>query len=279
MKLTIMRGLPASGKTTRAREILADGNTVRVNKDTLRTMLHFDKWSNRNEAMTRAASIAIVREMAAKGHNVVVDDTNLNPTTFSSWQGIGQELGARVVVEDLSKVPVEECWARDNAREKRVGMHVISKMALQYLQWLSGEDVVVSDLDGTLCHIGHRLHHVRKDPKDWKSFFEGIPGDGLREDVRDMVAKARTLILVTARPESYRAQTEEWLTRHGINYTALIMREDGDSRQDTDVKAEMYQKYLKHLTIKTIYDDRPSVIKMWRKRGLHVVDVGMGIDF
>lgn len=55
-KLTIMRGLPASGKSTKAKELLSVGNTVRINKDLLRTMLHFDTFTGRNEGMTRDAA-------------------------------------------------------------------------------------------------------------------------------------------------------------------------------------------------------------------------------
>ena len=29
---------------------------------------------------------------------------------------------------------------------------------------------VICDLDGTLCLIDHRRHHVLKTPKDWESF-------------------------------------------------------------------------------------------------------------
>ena len=43
----IMRGQPASGKSTKAKEIFEkDGNAIRLNKDLLRKMLHFNVWSN-----------------------------------------------------------------------------------------------------------------------------------------------------------------------------------------------------------------------------------------
>lgn len=57
------------------------------------------------------------------------------------------------------------------------------------------------------------------------------------------------------------------------------MRDAGDKREDTIVKSEIYDKYLKDLNIINIYDDRPSVIRMWRAKGLNVVDVGQGIEF
>jgi tRNA uridine 5-carbamoylmethylation protein Kti12 len=49
-----MKGLPACGKSTKAEEIIRNaGNTVRINKDLLRTMLHFDKFTHVNEEHTR----------------------------------------------------------------------------------------------------------------------------------------------------------------------------------------------------------------------------------
>lgn len=42
-KLYMMRGIPGSGKTTRAREICADTGALRVNKDDLRTMSFSDE--------------------------------------------------------------------------------------------------------------------------------------------------------------------------------------------------------------------------------------------
>ena len=50
MKLLLLKGLPASGKTTFAKELVrSDGNWIRVNKDDLRNMLHGGKWQSSRE--------------------------------------------------------------------------------------------------------------------------------------------------------------------------------------------------------------------------------------
>jgi hypothetical protein len=46
------------------------------------------------------------------------------------------------------------------------------------------------------------------------------------------------IIVVTARPESYREDTEWWLSRHAIPYRILRMRRSGDSRPDPALRAE-----------------------------------------
>ena len=284
-KLTIMRGLPASGKSTRAKEIVETaGNTVRINKDLLRTMLHFDKWLPRNEGKTHDAAHALAQYFLAHNVNVIIDDTNLNPQTIETWKSVALKMKASIEYVDMTGVSVEECIARDAQREKAVGRRVIECMALQHLGYLAGQAVVVCDLDGTLCDISHRLHFAQSEPKDWGSFFAGVPQDTLRLDVLNAVDEVRTthqawLVLVSARPETYRMETEEWLAKHQIKYTTLIMRPAHDKRPDTEVKAEMYDKYLKALNIVKVFDDRPRVIAMWREKGLDVEDVGNGIDF
>ena len=294
-KLTINIGLPASGKSTESEaKMTREGNTVRINKDLLRTMLHFDKFNYKNEGHTRDASRVLATHFLSKGINVIIDDTNLNPGTRQSWVELAKQFEAKIEYIDMTNVPIDECIRRDTLRENSVGKSVIQKMAMQHLGYLSGESIVICDLDGTLCDIKHRLHFVNGEKKDWKSFFQHMMGDKLRIDVFEKLHEALTgmspiqtsrLIFVSARPESYRGMTLEWLTKSlsgtGLleRCEALIMREDGDSRPDTQVKSDIYDKYLKQLRIIKVFDDRPSVIRMWREKGLEVEDVGDGIEF
>lgn len=287
-KLIIMRGLPASGKSTRAKEMVAQyKNTVRINKDLLRTMLHFDTYSGINERITQEVEKSIARELLRDGKTIIVDDTNLNPKTRESWKQLAKEEKLdeeeEFIVEDMG-TPLLTCLIRDASREKRVGSHVIYKMALQFTEQLVGMKVIICDLDGTLCDIKHRLHHVQEGKKDWQAFFVGIPKDTLRSEVAKQIHKLQEetkaeIILVSARPENYRTITEEWLQKRSVPYMTLIMRRAGDKRPDTEVKEEIYEKYLKRLDIVKVFDDRPSVIRMWREKGLDVEDVGDGIEF
>ena len=288
-KMIIMVGLPASGKSTTAKEIIAaEGNTVRINKDLLRTMLHFDKFTGKNEGITKQTARAVAKELLQAGKNVIIDDTNLNPGTVQGWVDLAKECNAKIQYVRMD-TSVSECIERDADREKSVGRDVIVKMALQHLEYLKGEKVVICDLDGTLCDITHRLHFVRgSEQKDWKGFFEALKNDKLRTEVLERVLKVcadnnARLIFVSARPHDYYEHTIKWIFDHTISepfdYDALIMRESGDKRPDTEVKAEIYEKYLKNLKIVKVFDDRPVVIKMWREKGLDVEDVGHGVDF
>ncbi len=288
-KLIIMQGLPGSGKSTKAKEIVSQGNTVRINKDLLRTMLHFDKFTGRNEGLTRDASREVARMFLKKGISVVVDDTNFNDKTLQGWKDLAAESVAKIEYVRM-KTDVHECVMRDSLRQKPVGEHVIKKMALQHLEWLKGEKVVVCDLDGTIADITHRLQYGKGDTKDWAKFFSLIPNDIPRREIIDQVSNVANneqafVIFVSARPENYRKETIEWLDKAlenvilGRGRQLLIMRDSNDKRPDTEVKKDIYEKYLKGLTVVSVFDDRPSVIRMWRELGLNVIDVGHGVEF
>lgn len=291
-KIIIMQGLPGSGKSTLAKELLGKGgNLVRINKDLLRTMLHFDKWHFKNESLTKHVARMLAKDFLSRNVSVIIDDTNLNPGTVQGWVDIAKEFDAKIEYHKLD-TPIEECIRRDNKRKEEgqryVGKTVIQKMAMQYFDYLKGEKVVVCDLDGTLCDVEWRRHFVDKEVghKDWKSFFAGIPDDPIRMDVLDKLLKYEAegckIILVSARQEQHREATEIWLEKAFKGYplaTALIMRENHDGQPDTKVKGDIYERYLKQMNIIKVIDDRPSVIRMWREKGLDVDDVGKGIDF
>lgn len=292
-KLIIMRGLPASGKSTMAKEMInVSGNTVRVNKDLLRTMLHFDKFTQKNEEVTRSVAVSVATAGLLSGKNVIIDDTNLNENTFNGWKGFllgfnslyGTDHKVEVVVVDT---PVQICILRDQERQKSVGSTVIKNMALEHgLLGAPKKGYIICDIDGTIAEISHRLHFVKGlEKKDWKSFFAGIPGDSVREDVRkiliDFYNQGYDIIFVSARPEDYKTETLEWLNKNLLTFAfTLIMRRTGDKLPDTEVKKDLLDKYFKDKSlIHKVIDDRPSVIRMWKEQGLDVIDVGKCVEF
>lgn len=287
----IMKGLPGCGKTTRAEEIMREtGNTIRINKDSLRTMLHLDKWTGVNEGLTREAARELAKMFLKKKMNVIIDDTNLNPGTMQSWKDFAKGL-ASVEVIDMTDVPVEICVMRDLEREKFVGGTIIKNMALRYGLLTYPEDsVVLCDIDGTIADTGHRLHHVQASlhvdgKKDWKKFFSEMHLDPVRKEVGriliDYYNKGKTIIFMSARPEDYRDVTLKWLHDNLLTFAyTVIMRPKHDKRQDVEVKKDMLNMYFPDKkVIHAVIDDRPAVIRLWKEMGLNVIDVGEGIEF
>lgn len=273
--MIIMVGLPASGKSTLAQgRILADGNTVRVNKDLLRKMLHFGKWTGYNESVTKAMSRCIVKQCLISGINVIVDDTNLNEGTMQSWKDLAREIDAKVEIMDLTDVPVDECITRDLGREESVGAHVIKNMAIRAgIKKFEKDSVVICDLDGTLADTAHRLHFVKSKvdgKKDWNGFFAAMGEDPVREETKKALlkhfAEGKTIIFLSGRPERYGEITRRWLAKNFLNFGyTIIMRKDSDKRPDFETKQDMVNSYFPDKeVIHMVYDDRPQVIvKVW----------------
>lgn len=122
--LTITRGLPASGKTTFAREWVdrAPTNRVRVNRDDLRTMM-FGRGSGldrRQEHAVTLASRSAVRAALDGGRDVIADDMNLRPCYVRQWRRFTSDAGHALAVVELP-VTVEESIERDRARGGKVG--------------------------------------------------------------------------------------------------------------------------------------------------------------
>lgn len=284
--MTIMRGLPGSGKTTRAQKIMKDtGNTFRVNRDSIREMLHFNSWTPKNEKLTIEAEKLVAAAILKSDYNLIVDDTNLTVGHVDMWKAIAKDYGARVEIIDMMKeVPVSMCIARDAQRERPIGRAIIMDMALR-VGIVNLGNVVLCDIDGTIADPTHRLEHVKKEKKDWKTFFSLMHLDAPRQDVWNRVINSAEnneayIILISARPERYRKVTEDWLIEHKMTeFVHLLMRPTTDHREDTLVKSDMCDRFLHSANIVEIFDDRPSVIRMWRERGFNVTDVGQGYEF
>lgn len=160
------------------------------------------------------------------------------------------------------------------------------------------KDIIVCDLDGTLCEIEHRRHLVAKfhpdgsknRHRDFDAFEARIPQDTVNEAVASLLDKyyneynpvVRThIIFVTGRHERTREVTVKWLADH-MNmwpYTyhcTLYMRGDDDYRADHVVKQEILDTKLDKDRILFCIDDRQQVVDMWRRNGLVCLQVAPG---
>lgn len=289
-KLLMLSGLPASGKSTFAKELVekSGGGWVRVNKDLLRTMLHADKFTYSNEKQTAKIEHVIASHFLMTGFNVIVDDTNLGERHEKEWKATASVSGAQFSKRRF-KTSFEECLKRNKERGLTVPQSAIHRMAVQN-KMIEGhwKPIIICDLDGTIANLEHRLHYIKKDdptPEDYKNFYSEVMGDSPIQDVLDTVTEeyeaGKTIIFVSGRSDISREDTEAWLEKYApqIKYSALLMRDSKDRRPDTMVKEDFLKKVLKDYTIEKVYDDRPSVIRMWRENGLEVIDCGDGIEF
>ena len=280
-KVLILQGLPASGKSHFAREILLKepGRWVRTNKDLLREMCHASYWTKSNEKfIIQIRDETILRALEA-GKHVIVDDTNFG----HNIEHIKQLVKGKAQVEvnnSFLKVPVEDCIKRDLLRPRSVGKDVIMKMyndhlrspekLIEYNADLS--DAIIIDMDGTLAITDHRS------PYD----LSNCDLDPANKPVLETVLKWQsntTIIVVSGRTDDGKEKTIIWLEKYGVKYQHLYMRKTGDMRKDSIIKEEIFNNFIRDkYNILFILDDRQQVVDMWRSLGLTVFQVAEG-DF
>ena len=280
-KVLILQGLPASGKSSFAREILLKepGRWVRTNKDLLREMCHASHWTKSNEKFIIKIRDEIILQALEAGKHVIVDDTNFG----KNIEHIKELVKGKAKVEinnSFLKTSVEECIKRDLLRPHSVGKDVIMKMYNDHLR--SSEklieynpdlsDAIIVDMDGTLAITNHRS------PYD----LSNCDLDPANKPVLETVLKWQsntTIIVVSGRTDDGKEKTIIWLERYGVKYQHLYMRKTGDMRKDSIIKEEIFNNFIRDkYNILFILDDRQQVVDMWRSLGLTVFQVAEG-DF
>lgn len=134
--------------------------------------------------------------------------------------------------------------------------------------------IIIIDLDGTLCNMGHRRHLIEKPeimPKDWDSFFSLIHLDTPNLWCAEIVKRFKPdhrIAIFTGRPDRLRYKTEKWLKDNNIQWDWLMMRDDGDKRDQTIVKGEMLAQLKGEGEILFAIDDLLDVAKFWRENGI-----------
>ena len=284
-KLIICRGLPASGKSTWAKEFVRNNpQYVRINNDELRSMLNIGKFSKENEAMISETRHSIISSYLKAWYNVIIDNTNLNPATVEADVASAYWTDVKVEFKDFL-VDVDECIRRDSLRwEASVGGKVIREMSNKW-NWKpepprefavipqdnSLPKAFIFDIDWTLAYMNGR------DPHD----FSRVHEDGVHEDVKGILFNLYSLwykiLIVSGRGEECRKETIEWLNSNIIPYDELFMRKLWDKRKDSIVKYEILKNDITpNYYIQWIFDDRDCVVKMARESGFRVYQVNYG---
>lgn len=78
-KLTILRGLPSSGKSTLARIFVERDGMIRVSRDDLRGMFWNHTFSRAKEDLLVVEMQLLLRSLLNSGYDVVLDNIHLDP--------------------------------------------------------------------------------------------------------------------------------------------------------------------------------------------------------
>ncbi|MFB6810081.1 HAD family acid phosphatase [Streptomyces sp. NPDC056387] len=134
--------------------------------------------------------------------------------------------------------------------------------------------LAVFDIDNTLADTDHRQHFLEGRPRDWDGFFGAAPADPpLTRGVALAVESATDceIVYLTGRPERCRADTVQWLARHGLPEGRLWMRGNQDRRPARTTKLEVLQRIARGREVRMLVDDDELVCRAARAAGFAVV--------
>lgn len=302
--LIVLRGVPASGKSTWAAEFVAadPSKRARVSRDGFRAMLAGDDSASTGpfESEVTVMQEQAVTSMLQAGHTVVLDDTNIPAKRVRSWLGLAERLGASWDVKEF-EVPLDECLRRNAARARVVPEEVVRDMHAKLSKSLKGGNrnwsplhpksgakpagapyqgtpdaaaAVLVDIDGTVALMDGRS------PFDWSRVGEDLVNQPVVDYVRMLHDQGFRIVFLSGRSDECRRDTEQWLAEHvGVPYARLFMRAAGDYRKDSFVKLDLFDKHVRdNWDVHSVVDDRAQVVEMWRSLGLTVLQVAEG-DF
>ena len=273
-RLIVFQGLPASGKSTAAKEACDQMGHKRINFDLLREMLDFGQHSKENEKFVHAVAKAIAKLAFDAGKSVVMDNTNLSQNQRSLNSDIAKANRVEIDIKDMTFVPVEECIARDS----RVGETVIRDMWNKYVRPPADNveydpslpDCIICDLDGTLF-----TRVTDRNPHGGDRVYE----DAVRKHVAEMIKALLDtddelkLLFVSGREADPICVKETmrciWDKTPFAGLYDLYMRKRGDHRKDYIVKREIYEQNIKgKYNVAYIFEDRHQVAQEWDRLGL-----------
>ncbi len=274
------RGLPASGKSTLAEELLKSERIVRINKDSLRNMAQTE-FTRDAEKAVKEGSKFLALQYLKNGYSVIIDDTNLPQKYEKYWLNIAKDHQYTLIKYEFT-TPVDECIRRDADRKDSVGAHVIMGFYNKFYQGdhhAKREPVrtyakqvetklpaIIVDIDGTVALNTGRGYFG---DVDYGSDIRNEPICQIVEFYAARYADCEVIFLSGREgTEKTLAATDKWIQDNmDIECYTLMMREEGDFRTDAIIKEELYLHNIEgQYNILYVLDDRDQTVEMWRNK-------------
>lgn len=286
-KIILTVGPSACGKTTWATEYVQKnkGKAVNLNRDDIRRSLFmFKAWKDykftgQRESLVTETQFAMARSALAKGMDVIVSDTNLNPVYRQAWQDLAKELQVKFEME-IFRVDIKELTSRNLNREHSVDPKILKQQYLQFMTEFGGlkqytpdhakPKAVIFDLDGTLALMNER------GPFEWSRVKEDSPNESV-VDLFHMIRKCHPdwrIISLSGRDGVCEGLTKEWMFDHNLHPDHHWQRKEGDQRKDSIIKEEIFWEHIaSNFDVQYAVDDRQQVVDMWDMLGVQVWQV------
>lgn len=293
----VYRGVPGSGKSTAAREWVAEDpfHRIRINRDDIRYNMFGRRWDVDEKLVTKFQD-ASLRQAASEGLDIALDNTNLRSSSVRGYLKIPLASGYDVQYVDFP-ITIEDAIRRDAQREASVGEEVIRRFFERFIRdgynlpptpqldtnptvnfkpYLPLKHMVTAygfDVDGTLAHM------VDRGPYDTNLYHTDRVDERVRSTLWSLKEAGHHIIIFTGRSEDFRGVTRGWLVDNHIPHDKLIMRKSGDLRSDAIVKSELFDEHIaRNYNFLAQFDDRNRVVDAFRAKGIKVYQVAPG-DF
>jgi hypothetical protein len=119
-----------------------------------------------------------------------------------------------------------------------------------------------------LADTRHRMHHLRRRPKDWDAFFAAAVDDPVHPEglalATGAAARGAEVVYLSGRPERTRADTLAWLARVGAPPGRVVLRSEGDRRPARLVKVAALRDLAAAAALQVLVDDDPDVVQAVR---------------
>ena len=265
-------------------------NTIRVNKDDIRELLHKGVYSKANEVIVLEYQMSEAATALAKWMSVIVDNTHLFGSHEADYRQLANDMDVEFEIKSFLDVDVKVCITRDMDRWAawlpKVSSNIILMMAKKAWllcpdkpkEQLKFDEVIQSfwensyifDIDGTLAKTEWRS------PYDMTRIWEDSVNIPVAWILRELAINNR-IIICSGREDSCRKETEEWLAKHEVTYDELFMRKEGDKRNDAIIKYEiLVNDIIPKYYVRGVFDDRDRVVSMWRQAWLMCCQVDYG---
>lgn len=287
-KFYLTVGVSASGKTTWANEQLKNDeqngiSTININRDDIRFnhVLPGSNWTTYKFTKARETEVSEIalqqfNNAVEMNYNIIVSDTNLNPTYRDAWINRAIVAGYEVIIKEFP-ITLEEAWKRDAARGNGVGQTTIYQQYKLWQEYIGVKKYVpaeykpkaiIVDVDGTIAN------RVGRNPFEW----EKVGQDSPRSFIIDMITnyckyyKTHNLVFLSGRDSICRQETIDWIAEHfnlpkdGVE---IYMRAEGDMRKDTVIKEELFWEHIEPTyNVIGAFDDRPVIVRLWHTLGI-----------
>lgn len=299
-------GIPASGKSTWAREKAIEIDALILERDEIREQLFKVsrseyKYTKAREKEVTEVQMQWMKEALLVGTPVIIADTNLNEKTrksiFTEVIDYCTELDVAYTINIKTfDIPLKEAIDRNRKRLHTVPEAVMISMEKKMRQYLGKyvhdhsnpeklPECILVDIDGTIADMAGKRH-----PFEWEKVGGDLPKgyiismvELLIHDFFEDEGGKPEVIFMSGRDGVGRPKTCKWLFDNIPSYVPdidkLYMRPKGDNRPDTVIKEELFNNHIKgKYHVQMIFDDRKCMVQHWQSMGFNVLDVGNGVS-